>query len=399
MKNQKSKPLLALTSAALALPGMTPTNSQAQDGITTDPVFSYRYTAYSEEAIPGDVNNVGEDVDRYSIDVHQVRFLSAITKNTEISIDLQSESMTGASPIYVLPGSDGPIQVMSSATITEERNDLDVAFTTYNNRTISTTGISYSGENDYSSFGLRTNYTWLFNEKNTTVEAGMSVSQDFIDATQDQNPDAELRVTDAERRSASFTLGFSQVLGKSTLMSSSVNIANFTGYMSDPYKEIWISDIGETVPDSRPHRRSQWAWSNRFRQNFNSVKGALHFDYRYFGSNWEMDSHTVDVRWVQDFGGGWQVTPSVRYYSQGAAIFFSNWYDFERADGFHSSDYRLSEYSAISARFKVSKQFKRGAVHLLYENYTSDATSDDPQLASPSLVDFSYITVGFDWQF
>src|SRR5690606_15082038 len=235
--------------------------------------------------------------------------------------------------------------------------------------------------------------------KNTTVEAGMSVSQDFIDATQDQNPDAELRVTDAERRSASFTLGFSQVLGKSTLMSSSVNIANFTGYMSDPYKEIWISDIGETVPDSRPHRRSQWAWSNRLRQNFNSVKGALHFDYRYFGSNWEMDSHTVDVRWVQDFGGGWQVTPSVRYYSQGAAIFFSNWYDFERADGFHSSDYRLSEYSAISARFKVSKQFKHGAVHLLYENYTSDATSDDPQLASPSLVDFSYITVGFDWRF
>lgn len=399
MNKHKSKPLLALSSAALALPGMTPSLSSAQDGLIQEQLLSYRYTAYEEAPLEASLNSTGEESERYTIDVHQLRFQSAITKDTEITLNLQSESMTGASPMYVLPTGAGAIQVMSSATIEEQRNELDVLFTTYNARTISGTGISYSDENDYASFGLRTNYTWLFNEKNTTVEAGASVSQDFIDATQSQEPGAQPRITDAERRSASFSLGFSQILTRSTLISSSVNVANYVGYMSDPYKLIWVEDINDTVPDNRPHRRTQWAWSNRLRQDIKPLNAAIHFDYRFFGSNWEMDSHTVDMRWVQDFGHGWQVTPSFRYYVQSAAVFFRNWYDFERADGFLSSDYRLSEYSAVSARFKVSKEFKFGAVHLLYENYTSDAETDDPQFASPSLVDFSYFTLGFDWRF
>ncbi len=399
MGKDKSRSLLTLSSAALALPGMLPSHTHAQDGIIQEQVLSYRFSSYNEAPIAGEINDRGEDADRYEIEVHQLRFKTAITKDTEITLDVQSESMSGASPIYVLPTSNGPIQVMSSATIIEERNDADVQFTTYGKRAISSTGISYSAENDYRSFGLRTNYTWLFNEKNTTVEAGGSISRDFIDATQDQNPNALLRVTDAEKRSVSFSLGVSQILTRSTLVSSSFNLANYSGYLSDPYKEIWISDLGQTIPDSRPRDRSQWSWSNRIRQDIKALKGSIHLDYRYFGNTWKMDSHTGEIRWVQDFGGGWQVTPSVRYYTQTESIFFRNWYETQRNDGFHSSDYRLSEYSAISARFKISKLFRFGAVHVMYENYTSDAISEDPRFASPSLVDFEYITVGFDWRF
>ncbi len=405
MTYSNNKSLAKLSAAAMALPGMFPQGVNAQDAMQTEQTFHYRYSSYKEAPIAAEFTIDGNSVERYEIDVHQLRFRSPITDATEIAIDAMVESMSGASPRYVVPLTDDdelkPIQVMSGATIDEKRNDIDVSFTTFHNSSISNTGISYSKENDYSSFGLRTKYAWFFNEKNTSFELGASASQDFIDATPNELalPGDPSRVTGEEKNSLSVSLGLSQVLSQTSVLSSSFNFARYSGYMSDPYKEVWVIDINDTVADTRPDLKEQWAISNQFRKYFEKAGGALHIDYRFFQSNWETSSHTVELRWVHAWESGWQLSPSVRFYDQSEAAFFRNWYEFQRSDGYLSSDYRLSAYTAVSAKLRLMKRFSYGALVFSFEDYSSEAKENTAMMASPSLVSFSHLSVGFDIRF
>lgn len=415
MNYEKNK-LVALSAVALSLPGMIPSAVRAQDALATEQEISYRYSHYSEGAMPSEqtldslIDPNAEDVERYKIDVHQLRFASPVFSSSEIAIDMLSESMSGASPRYVVPVTDNngdvrPIQVMSGATIEEQRSDIDISLAIAGEKTIITNGIGYSVENDYNSIGLNTKFAVLFNNKNTVLEFGFSVSKDNIDATQDPNrlPSAPLRATDKEKTSGSASIGLSQILSKSSVFSTSINFASYSGYLSDPYKSVYLVDNGfgvsEVEEDSRPGSRNQWAWSNQYRQHFSGANGSLHIDYRYFYSDWETASHTVDLRWAQELGSGWTVIPAIRYYDQSAAAFFQNWYEYRRADGYYSSDYRLSDYNAVSAKLKIIKRFSAAALHFSYESYSSEAGMDEPLFASPALVDFAHISIGFDVSF
>ena len=387
-----NKRLLALSTAAMALPGMGPQSVTAQDAMSQDKSISYRFNSYSEDNVPSSkLWNADSSSPRYTIDTHQLNFTSPITRSTQLALKVMAESMTGASPRFVRPQFDDndvlqPKIVMSGATIDEKRTDLDINFTTWKDKGISSTGISYSTEHDYSSVGARTKHTWFFNEKNTSFELGASVSQDFIEARQ----------IDDEKTSASVTVGLSQIIDKSSIVSSSLNFASYNGYLSDPYKEVWVTGGTGIIADARPDSRNQWAWSTSYRKHFEKLNSSLHADYRLFGNDWDTLSHTLDLRWLYEFGDGWVVTPSLRYYQQSRAEFFQNWYESIPADGYVSSDYRLSDYNANSLRLKITKKLDFGALHLSMEKYTSSSSTNTPIFSSPALVDFSYITIGLD---
>ncbi len=414
MKTEKNNCLAALSAAALTLPGIS-SSVQAQDSIVSQPEISYRYSSYNEEAIESEktieglVDPDAKDAARYEIDVHQLRFKSPLWSSAEITVDVLSEAMSGASPRYVLPAASNgevrPIQVMSGATIEEERNDVDVSFAFVGEKVSVSNGFGFSKENDYESLSLNLGVTFILNDKNTILELGLSASKDSINATQDPNrlPGAPTRIVDEKKISGSYTLGISQILSRSSIFSSSLNVASYSGYLSDPYKSVYLVDNGfgfsEVGIDNRPDKREQLAWSNQYRQHFSKVNGSLHLDYRYFFSDWETKSHTLDLRWAQEFGTGWTVIPSIRHYDQTAAAFFQNWYELPRADSFQSSDYRLSDYQALSLKLKIIKKFTNTALHFSYENYTSEAGEENPILSSPALVDFSHVSIGFDFRF
>src|SRR5690348_9044243 len=107
---KKSNALFALTTAALALPGYA---SKAQAWADTESDAGYRFTFYKEGDISAEATN-GHASERYQVISNQFHLLMPRGEQWDYSADVTLETMSGASPWYIVPGADDkPIQVMS----------------------------------------------------------------------------------------------------------------------------------------------------------------------------------------------------------------------------------------------------------------------------------------------
>lgn len=395
MKNEKHKALSALTCAAMSLPGMM-SHAESPPEKTT---ASYRYSEYTESDLPGGVGLSPNPEPRYNISVNQFLVTTPVSGTNSLSVGVTNEIMTGASPFYVAynPASNELIQVMSGATIEETRNDINASFSFFSDVSKLSIGGGISSENDYFSNSFSVSHSTLLNGKNTTLDVGGAISFDTITPTGGGSPEYSLRPVEENKQSISSSIGMSHVVNKTLLLGVSANYTSYTGYLSDPYKNASVE--GQAVADSRPDVRQQFALNLQGRQYFVAANAALHADYRFFQTNWGTVSHTLTTAWYQSFGD-WQVVPRLRYYTQTAANFYRNYYVTQREDGYYSSDYRLSEYQAISFRFKVSRKFDFATFHVSYESYDSGSGNSDLQRGeNPGLVDFTYYTLGLDKTF
>lgn len=263
MKNN-SNTLIALTAAAMLLPSL----SKKADANTLDQktTFDFKLSNYQE----GDIAKSklgGGSPDRYSIDVKQFKFKTPITSSTEVSISGVQESMSGASPWFVVADENGKLlQVMSGATIDEKRQELGADFRISSEFSDSSLSLGYSQENDYVSFSGGLSGSYRFNQNLTTIDYGANISQDYIDAT-----DADIftnRPTDETKTRYGMVLGFSQVLSKTTLLGVSASLAYLDGYLSDPYKLVIVA--GSTTQDSRPSTNQQFSTTVMLREFYRS---------------------------------------------------------------------------------------------------------------------------------
>jgi hypothetical protein len=297
-----------------------------------------------------------------------------------------------------------------------------------------TLGLSYgqSNEPDYqSSFG-GLNYTHELNNKLTTLSAGYNFTSNHISrntgdshgdhhSTDPNHNPTDYPELDADSESNSFNLGFTQVLNKNSLLQMSANYSRQSGYLTNPYKNVYIrgevtaeeyyqlsqaigpGDINwskitslemvglELFREVRPDLRNQFSISTRLNQYIPQANAALHMDYRYYIDDWGIDSHTAELRWLQSLPWGLTVTPSLRYYSQSAADFFAPYFLAPRADGNYSSDFRLSGYGALSGGLTVTKQFNRGiSLELGMEYYTHQGDLKLGGGGESDYADFSY---------
>lgn len=90
--------------------------------------------------------------------------------------------------------------------------------------------------------------------------------------------------------------------------------------------------------------------------------------------------------------------PSIRLYDQSSAYFYEVFYEQARDDQFHSTDYRLSEYGAITYGLMLNKSFKNWSITVSAEQYQSGADIGlaNAENANPGLLNFNLVTVGFN---
>ena len=81
MKSRKSKSLIALSTTALALPGIS-----LADAPPIQSTASYKISNYSEDDLERSESPFG-DLERYDIDVHQFKLISPMGRNFSISLD------------------------------------------------------------------------------------------------------------------------------------------------------------------------------------------------------------------------------------------------------------------------------------------------------------------------
>ena len=336
--------LKSLMTAALALPGIA-----AGASVIDDVPVTYKHLSYEEN-------------DLMSVEADYFDFGIPIDGKNDLQVSLELETMSGASPVFMLPGpGDEVIQVTSGASITDERTALAVNYRHFFDNGMLSVAPAGSSENDYDSISLTMEYQWDRNGKNTTYSVGVGYTDDRIGATgQDLNE---------EKVGNSWFAGLTQVLSAQSLLQLNLSVAEESGYLSDPYKLALVET--NFVADSRPPARRQSALLLRYISYEKNNQASLHLGYRYFADDWGIEAHTLETAWNQELPGNWLASYSLRYYTQGKADFYAPFYTASRADGFYSSDYRLAGNGSALIGLKLEKTFTtETSVNLNVEYYT-----------------------------
>ena len=385
MKTKHSRSLIALSTSALALPGIA-----HADAPPTESTLSYKISNYQEDDLTRAQVPFGE-LGRYDIDVHQFQYVSPLGRDFALFIDANHEDMSGASPWFSTANAAGePVINMSGASgITDARSELSIGTRYYSQNGNFGGAVGYSEENDYRATYVNLSGSRNFNNDLTTVTLGFSHSADDIFPT-----DAELfnRVRNEDKRATSAAVSLSQVINRVTTFQTALSITEQSGYLSDPYK----------LQDARPDNKTQIALSNSLRYFFIEADGALQANYRYYRDDFGISSHTLDLSWFQNINRTFQIAPVLRFYSQSAAEFYTNIDDFTKPlTEPQSSDYRLSAFGAFSGGINLIADFGDWTTTFTAERYVANEKYSVYAVnqPSPALVQFVRLSLGVDYSF
>ncbi|MCF7971980.1 MAG: DUF3570 domain-containing protein [Methylococcaceae bacterium] len=326
-----------LSLAALALPGLM---QQAEAGRAEE--------SYNTDLLYGHYEETGG---RMKVDIAEISASLPIGKAYTLSLDFVSDTMSGASPMFNMKNAQGQVeQVLSGASITEQRYagtaSLSYAF---EDVTVSLGG-GVSSENDYLSNYINTGLSWDLNNKLTTLNVSASVAFDEVSPTGYNYTKNKI--------GQQYLLGVTQIIDKNSLLQSNMTFGYNSGYLSDPYKLVFVQGAG-IQSDNRPEQKFQWAWLTRYVRNFDSLnKAALHADYRLYVDDWGVTANMVELSWQQPIADEWQIMPRFRYYTQDQADFYSAVFDSATVGSIHSSDYRLAGFGVLGGGIKLSKNFE-----------------------------------------
>jgi hypothetical protein len=355
----------ALVAAALALPGIVPAAALAQSA-PDEGVVALRYFDYRDWQ-PG--------ANRMSVKSPSLYALVPLSDSLTLEGSLVHDSMSGASPLYhdTLSGASG-------LGITDYRAAADAKLTKYFGSTSLAVGGAYSHERDYVSRALSVEWRRWSDDRNRTYVLGFAAANDRIDPVMGT-------VHDQRRETYDFLAGATQVLNAEEVVESTITWSDGRGYYSDPYKLL----------DARPGHRRIFAWLTRYHRYLPRVDATLQLSYRFLDDSFGDRSHAVEAAWVQGLPLGFTLTPTIRYFTQGAADFY---HDPPFPQGvvpgdLYTADARLSAFGAVAVGLRLAKAFAGGVTADVELNFYRQRGDWRPGGGSPGLAAFSARWIAF----
>lgn len=230
--------------------------------------------------------------------------------------------------------------------------------------TSATVGAKVSAEDDFFSLTVSASLDHDFNEKNTTVSGGIYNEFDSLRPIGGAPlPGSDYALADKTgnrtKDGTGVLLGVTQVMSRNWLSELNVSVDRFHGYLNDPYKFASVLDASGNVTgyqyESRPDQRLRKSVYLENRAAWDSVSSSLAL--RYMSDNWGVRSQTAQfhVRW-QLPGGVSYIEPTVRWYRQTAAAFYSPWISDAASptSAYQSSDSRLDAFHALTYGLKYA---------------------------------------------
>ncbi|MCX6952869.1 MAG: DUF3570 domain-containing protein [Verrucomicrobia bacterium] len=281
---------------------------------------------------------------------------------TEMHLKLEGllDAITGATPSGQ-PAPAGTTQVPLSQLHDRRKAwnaDLSRQFSHVN----VAVGFGNSRESDYVSNGWSLNTLTDFNQKNTTLLAGVAGTDDDIKVF--------FQTPRVKKRSNDVIVGLTQLLDPRTSVSVNLTWGRVTGFLADPYKLVQKNtelfpgvSLPLTFAENRPHERNKGILFLSLNRSYPGLRGALDASYRFYHDTYGTDAHTLDVAWFQRVGEKVILRPWVRYYDQTAAEFYH--YNLDATSvtpvsgrppttgPFYSSDFRLSAMRTVTYGLKV----------------------------------------------
>lgn len=323
-----------------------------------------------------------------------VRLTRVFADGQSLSAQFEFDAVSGASPsggspsltAQTVTGASGTVRSVAAGqtplrSYRDQRYAADLEWQKPFLRSfVSTLGGNFSRERDYQSAGVSGKLALDLMQRRTTLTAGGAYNHDLVfpdggipvglgDANAPVTPpggddDARLGVAaeDGEGGGARETrskdvssamVGISRVASRRWLLGVNATRTFERGYLTEPYKVVSVVDATTGAPttllnEKRPDRRVR-----------NSVLGSsvyhlaedvLYLSYRYYWDDWQVRSHTADLKYRHELGNERFLEPHLRFYEQGAAEFFR----FSLVDGatlprYATADGRLGDLRSLTA--------------------------------------------------
>jgi hypothetical protein len=337
----------------------------------------------------------GEDADRVQDLSIKAIVQRLFTDDRVFSFGLTLDSLTGATPsgairqdiaqTFTRPSGNAAYTVPAGVLPLDDTFlDTRVAITASWQQPLGDTslinfGLSASKEYDYLHLGLNGRFAMDFNKRNTTLSVGLAVASDEADpvggAPISFTPmldvgDVSNRLGQLDKDVLDVVVGVSQVISRNLVVQANYSYSNESGYLNNPYKVLSVVDgSGDTltrVPtpgvegpshqyvfEGRPDDRTKHSLYGQAKY-FTDGK-VLDASYRYMTDDWEIDSHTIDLRYRWPMQSNRYLEPHLRFYTQTDAEFYSLSLDGSPGAAlpvYASSDYRLGNFDAITAGLK-----------------------------------------------
>ncbi len=396
---------MSLATATCALLGTTtasPVNAQEEPTWEFDTALLYY----------GESDNRVEDI---SLNVLAQR---NFVDDRILTLGLTVDSLTGATPNGAIPF-DGPQTFTTPSGLqvyTTPPNEIPLDDTFLDTRyavrgswqqplgrmnTISA-GLSFSGEYDYQHIGANFKFSHDFNNRNSTVSLALAVASDDLDpeggapipmSSMLDVGDLSNRIGDVDKDVIDIVAGFTQIINRNLLVQINYSFSDSSGYLNDPYRIVSIVDpisgdpivriptpggipgpSHEYVYESRPDQRTKHSLYAQAKYYMGGK--VLDASYRFMTDDWDIDSHTVDLRYRWPLSDRRYLEPHVRYYTQSYAEFYRPSIDGGAAlPSYASADYRLGEFDAITIGLKYGWKTVSGSEwSSRLEFYTSDGS-------------------------
>ena len=271
------------------------------------------------------------------------------------------------------------------------------------------TAVYGSKEYDYLSIGTSGGVKHYLNNKNTTLNGGLSFSFDRIKPEGDiASPLAKMGFNDtdfnASRNASSDAktimdalIGVTQVINRNTIMQFNYSLSLSEGYLNDPFKILSVIDddtasanyggniieggnhvyLHEARPDSRAKHSLYWQTKYAL-ANGDVVDGS----YRFMLDDWGINSHTFDLRYRLQFGSNY-LEPHLRYYMQSEADFYKRYMTSTEYNSGSpvlseaSSDYRVGDLNSMTVGLKYGHKLANDhEVNMRIEYYLQNNSGD-----------------------
>ncbi len=247
-------------------------------------------------------------------------------------------------------------------------------------------GANFSKEYDFTSIGANAALSKEFNDKNTTVSAGISYEHDLINpvggAPVGLTDTADLKKEGNKTKSvAEAMIGVTQLLSPKAYYQLNYSYSSSNGYMTDPYKIVTELDANNElieksadtytyVYEKRPDTRVRHAIFNRVKYKMGTA--ILDASYRYTTDDWGVKTHTADARVRFEMANNaYYIEPHVRYYTQTAADFYTPYVTQGAVGEFASADSRLGAFKGMTIGGKIGWNLsKNQEINLRVERYT-----------------------------
>ena len=309
-----------------------------------------------------------------------------VSDNDTVSFKLVHDTMSGASPTGAVKSDNESVTFTSasgnngfsagggnSSLVHVEDTRLGVNADwqhDWNSRTRSTYGASLSSENDYDSLGGSLSVERDNPNRQTTYSVGIGFTGDTVyrsGSSDTPTPLASLDDTQSwdkgEKNTWETMAGISHILNRRTVGQVNLSYSRSQGYHTDPYKVISATDAAGNVVDtfyeSRPEERNRASVYSKLAHQLAGSDNSVHASYRLYQDDWNIRSHTVDLKYRNNLAARRFLEPHVRIYKQTAAEFYQHHLGVDGdvnvlipESGHISADYRLDRFWSYSAGMK-----------------------------------------------